>query len=241
MDPPRGSVRVVLTEFLPLALWFVVFTRLDALTGRDAGAATANALSLQAVERALHLDVEVSVNAWLAGHAVLSRLAVGVYRLYYPVVAGVLIWIFIRHAEVYRRVRRTMVAMMALALLVYWTVPLSPPRFALPGAVDVVARHDFVDQSSWTHPSHYTAMPSMHVGWALWCAYAACSALRPTHPRRARLVWSFPLLMVLVVLGTGNHYVLDVAGSAVLVTAAALLGHAVTDRLRPPHPVRRER
>ncbi len=59
-------------------------------------------------------------------------------------------------------------------------------------------------------------MPSMHVGWSLWCAYAVWCALRASHPRSALLSWIFPLGMVTVVLITGNHYVLDIAGSTVL-------------------------
>ncbi|WP_328646919.1 phosphatase PAP2 family protein [Amycolatopsis sp. NBC_00348] len=221
----------VLAELIFLLLWFLLFTRLDAVVGRDLAAANAHALALQSAEHALHLDVERSANGWLAGHPVLAHLAVYLYRLYYAVVAGTLLWVFVRHAEVYRKVRRTMVAMTALVLPVYWAVPMSPPRFALPGAVDIVARYDILGQAgreSWTSPSHYTAMPSMHVGWALWCAYAAWTALRGTHPRLALLSWSFPLLMVADVLTTGNHYVLDVAGSvtllAVSIAAAALWG-----------------
>ncbi|WP_328807740.1 phosphatase PAP2 family protein [Nonomuraea antri] len=63
-------------------------------------------------------------------------------------------------------------------------------------------------------------MPSMHVGWSLWCAYAVWCALRATRPRLAWLAWSFPLGMTAVVLTTGNHYVLDVAGSVLLLAAA---------------------
>lgn len=45
------------------------------------------------------------------------------YRLYYAAVAGDLVWVFVRHADVYCQVRRTWVAMMALVLPVYWAVP----------------------------------------------------------------------------------------------------------------------
>jgi len=201
--------------------------------GKDVATATANALALQAAERAVHLDIELSANGWLAGHPVLSQLAVYLYRLYYPVVAGTLLWVFLRHADAYREVRRTMVAMMVLVLPVYWAVPMSPPRFALPGAVDIVARYDILDQASrenWIHPTHYTAMPSMHVGWSLWCGYAVWFALRGTHPRLALLAWSFPLLMMAVVLTTGNHFVLDIAGSITLL-AAAVLAASIWGRL----------
>ena len=225
----------MLVELILLLLWFLLFARLDAAVGKDLAAANSNALALQPTEHALHIDIERSANGWLAGNPVLSQLAVYLYRLYYAVVAGTLLWVFIRHADVYRKVRRTMVAMMVLVLPIYWAIPMSPPRLALPGAVDIVARYDILDQASqqsWTSPSHYTAMPSMHVGWSLWCAYAVWSALRGTHPRLALLSWLFPLLMAADVLATGNHYVLDIAGSitllAVSIAAASLWGRLAT-------------
>ena len=213
----------VLFELALLLLWFLLFARLDAAVGKDLAAADAHALALQSTEHALHIDIERSANGWLARNPVLSQLATYLYRLYYAVVAGVLVWVFVRHAGVYRKVRRTMVAMMILVLPVYCAVPMSPPRSALPGTVDIVARYDILGQASrqsWTHPSHYTAMPSMHVGWSLWCAYAVWTALRGTHPRLALLPWLFPLLMAADVLATGNHYVLDIAGSITLLAAA---------------------
>ena len=227
----------VLPELILLLLWFLLFTRLYAAAGKDLVAADANALALQSVERAAHIDIELSANGWLAGHLALSHLAVYLYRLYYAVVVGILLWVFIRHAGVYRKVRRTMVAMTVLVLPVYWAAPMSPPRFALPGAVDIVARYDILDQASresWTSPSHYTAMPSLHVGWSLWCAYAVWSAFRDTHPRLALVSWLFPLLMAADVLATGNHYVLDIAASvallAVSIVAASMWGCLVARR-----------
>lgn len=213
-----GGRRAVVVELVFLVLWFVVFARLTALLGTDVVAANAAASAVQSAEHAVHIDIELSANRWLAGNPVIAQLAVYVYRLYYVAVAGVLVWVFFRHAEVYRKVRRTMVAMMVLVLPVYWAVPLSPPRLALAGAVDIVARYDIFRQESWSNPSHFTAMPSMHVGWALWCAYAAWSALRGT--RWALVPWVFPLLMVAVVITTANHYVLDVVGSVALLAAA---------------------
>jgi hypothetical protein len=223
-----------LVELVFLLLWFLLFTRLDAAVGKDLAAATANALALQSIEHAVHLDIERGANGWLTGQLFLSHLAVYLYRLYYVAVAAVLVWVFLRHAEVYRKVRRTMVAMMVLVLPVYWAVPMSPPRSALPGAVDIVARYDILPQASresWTSPSHHTAMPSLHVGWSLWCAYAVWTALRGTHPRLALVSWLFPLLMAADVLATGNHYVLDLAGSIVLL-AASIGAASVWGRLR---------
>jgi hypothetical protein len=224
----------VLVELVLLVLWFLLFTRLHAAAGQDFAAAQANSLTLQSIEQALHIDIERTANVWLTANPVLGHLAVYLYRLYYLVVAGVLVWVFIRHADVYREVRRTMVAMMLLVLPIYWAVPMSPPRFSLPGAVDIVARYDIlgeVGRYNWTHPTHHTAMPSMHVGWSLWCAYAVWTALRGTHPRLALLAWLFPLLMVADVLGTANHFVLDIAVSVALL-AVSVVAASVWGRVR---------
>src|SRR5436190_17399242 len=127
----------------------------------------ANAAALQSTERILHLDVERAVNGWLTGHPALIQLAVYNYRLYYGVLVGVLLWAYVRHAEVYRVVRRTLLAMMALALPIFWLLPMSPPRFALPGIVDIIAEHDIIGghaaRETGTGQNHHSAMPSMHV------------------------------------------------------------------------------
>lgn len=66
-------------------------------------------------------------------------------------------------------------------------------------------------------------MPSLHVGWSAWCAYAVWSALRGAHPRLALLAWVFPLVMAVDVLTTGNHYVLDIVGSAALLALSIVV------------------
>jgi membrane-associated phospholipid phosphatase len=231
--------RAVLVEAVGLGLWLVLFTRLHAAAGKDVTAAAANARVLQSVERVLHVDIELSANAWLVEHPVLIQVAVYFYRSYYAVVVGVLLWVVLRRADVYGQVRRTLVAMTAFVLLVFWALPMSPPRFALPGIVDIVAGHDPLGgaalRATGNGQNHYSAMPSMHVGWSAWCAYAVWTALRARHPRLALLAWVFPLVMALDVLATGNHYVLDIVGSAVLLAvsiAAATAWGRLAERWR---------
>jgi hypothetical protein len=214
----------VLVEVLVLLVGFLLFLYVHAHVGQGYATATANALALQSVERDLHLDIEPAVNEWLTHHPVLIQAGVYYYRLYYLQLFGVLLWVLVRHAEVYVHVRRTLFAMMMLVLPVFWALPMSPPRFALPGIVDIVAEHDILGghpaPATGNGPGSYTAMPSMHVAWSAWCAYALWSALRTSHPRLAPLSWALPLLMAANVLATGNHYVLDIVGSAVLLAAA---------------------
>ncbi len=219
----RRRLREAAVEAVLLVAVLLVFNRLHGLVATDADIAAANASTLQGFERALHLDVELDLNRWLVDHPALIAPAVLVYRLYYVVLLGVLVWVFLRHADVYRHVRRTFVALCGLALLVYWAVPMSPPRFALRGVVDIVAENDLFGSHAFATASSYTAMPSVHVAWSAWAAYAAWCALRVRHPRGALAVWAFPALMVAVVFTTGNHYVLDVVGSALVVAVAVEL------------------
>jgi membrane-associated phospholipid phosphatase len=84
-------------------------------------------------------------------------------------------------------------------------------------------------------------MPSLHVGLSLWCAYAVWSALRVEHPCLSLFSWVFPLLMAADVLGTGNHYVLDVAGGIVLLAvsiAAASMWGRLAEHRRQARPRR---
>jgi hypothetical protein len=194
------------------------------MSGKDVTVATANAVALRSAERAVHVDSELAMNRWLTDHPFLIMPSVFYYRLYYVVVAGVLVWVYLRHGNRYRTARRVLFVMSFLAIPVFWAVPMSPPRFAEPGVVDIIAANDiFGTFAAQDGQPVYTAMPSMHVAWSLWCAYAVWSALRAAHPRWALMAWMFPLGMVTVVLTTGNHYVLDVVASAFLLGLAIAL------------------
>ena len=223
--------RRALTEVALVGLVLLTFTRLHAEVGTDEAVATRNAHALQSAETWLHLDIELQANRWLVGHPALITPSVILYRGYYVVLLGVLVWVFLRQQEVYRQVRRAVVAMAALALLVYWALPVSPPRFAQAGISDVIAEHDPFGGHAVHEEGSFSAMPSLHVGWSALAAYAVWSSLRPAHSRAALLAWAFPIAMTLDVLATGNHYVLDVVGSAVLllgsIAAARLCGQLV--------------
>jgi membrane-associated phospholipid phosphatase len=229
-------------DLVCLVAGLALFSRLHDLTGTNAAVATTHARTLQAVERSLHLNIEIAANRWLTSHAVLMQAAVLCYRLYYLPLAGVLLWVLLlRPAEVYRSVRRTMVVMGTWALLVFWLFPVSPPRLALGGIVDVVADHDPLggggSRDLTNGQNHFSAMPSLHVGWSALCAYAAWLALRANRPRLSWLCWLFPVLMIADVVATGNHYVLDVLGSAALLAGSVGVAK-VWDRCRRGQCVR---
>jgi hypothetical protein len=99
-----------------------------------------------------------------------------------------------------------------------------PPRL-LPdeGFVDSVAMACFgtVHSPGGVEADQFAAMPSLHMGWAVWVA-VVIMALLPRHRVRWIAVLH-PIVTAIVVVVTANHYVLDVI-AGVAVSMAALFG-----------------
>jgi hypothetical protein len=70
--------------------------------------------------------------------------------------------------------------------------------------------------------NQYAAMPSLHIGWASWCAFAMWPLLRRRWTKVAVLLYPAATLFCIVV--TGNHYWIDGVGGQVALGIGALLG-----------------
>jgi PAP2 superfamily len=188
------------------------------------GKAFANAHAIERLEQALHLNVERPLN-----HALLDvTILIPPISVYYQVghlvaLLAALIWAWCRHRDLYRAARNALLALTLGGLAWYWLMPTAPPRFALPGVVDVVAAHPVLlasQESVVGLVNEYAAMPSLHVAWAVWVALTVTGL----SARRVRWVaWVHPAATTLVVLATANHYLLDAVAGAVLALLAWLL------------------
>lgn len=186
--------------------------------------ATSNANLVESVQRALGLDIELWLNGLFVRHQWLADAASLWYQITHMVVTGgILLWLWTRHRASYGPLRTSLAVLMVGGLATYWIFPLSPPRFALHGAVDTMHAHPvlFAGQESVTGLANlYAAMPSLHVGWAVWCALAV---VMTTRSRWFYLAWLYPLTTTFVVLGTANHYLMDaIAGTVYAVGAYAV-------------------
>jgi hypothetical protein len=162
----------------------------------------------------LHIDVEPPVNHFVNRYDWLASLTGYYYdSLHYLITPSVLLFIWFRRHDAYGRWRSALITASMSSLIVFWLWALAPPRMAQHGIIDtLVTRHIYgtvESDSSKTLVNNFAAMPSLHVGWALWCAAALIST---TTWRYRYLFWLYPVATTLVVLGTGNHYLLDAAG-----------------------------
>jgi len=188
-------------------------------------------------ERVLHLPSEAAVQRPFLPHPLIIE-AFNLYYdiLHFPMLIGCLIWVYAWHRADYPRIR-TIVALFTAASLAVQLVPVAPPRL-LPdaGMVDTAFKYG---QSVYTWNNgalaadQYSAMPSVHVGWALIVAIAVITVSRN---RWRWLALAYPALTLLVVVVTANHFWLDGIAAAALVGLAILVERAVSRR----HTRRRE-
>ncbi|WP_234481854.1 phosphatase PAP2 family protein [Streptomyces sp. MBT49] len=167
-------------------------------------------------EHSLGLAVEKSVN-----HAVnsVTWLIVGMNyyyaTLHFVVTLTVLVWLYRRHPGRYAATRLVLFATTAVALVGYYLYPLAPPRL-MPGGgfVDTVMVHrtwGSMASGDLKHMSNqYAAMPSMHIGWSLWCGLTVFALARLPWVRILGLL--YPAATLVVIVATANHFWLDAVG-----------------------------
>jgi membrane-associated phospholipid phosphatase len=233
--PANGGVRrpPLIGELVIIVVLVKVYDLVRSLEAERRGPALRNAHAVVDIERWLHIDVERATTHWLAAHQTLSLIASWWYQLaHITVTLTVLGWCYLRRPEAYRQARNALALTNVAGLVVFVVLPVMPPRL-LPGGgyVDAVASAGFGSAHT-TGPvpaDQYAAMPSLHLAWATWTAAVAVTLLAG---RRWRLVcFAYPTMMAVVVVVTGNHYVLDVAAGVAVAVLALLAARALPDQI----------
>ncbi|MER6404513.1 phosphatase PAP2 family protein [Streptomyces viridosporus] len=229
----------LLLELLLIRVTYAAYAKVRlAATGGSNAAGRARAeehgQQILDLERVLHLDIEYAVN-----HAVVE---IGWLRnffdFYYTsfhfavplTVLGLLYW---RRPVDYRWARSSLGFTTLLALVGFWLYPLAPPRL-MPhlGIIDTVhGVQDFSQPDYGTFTAltnQYAAMPSLHFGWSLWCGLVV-AIIAPRMWMKA-LGLLHPLFTAAAIVATGNHWILDAVGGAIVVGA----GFGLTYLLQGP-------
>ncbi|MDQ1585935.1 MAG: hypothetical protein QOH80_1300 [Actinomycetota bacterium] len=221
----------ILGELFIISILVFVYDHIRDLADAHRAASIASARWIMQAEQQLHIDVELPSNLWLSAHHELAELSSWYYQVaHLTVTLLVLAYCYWRRPDTYRSARNALVSINAIGLVIFWLVPVAPPRL-LPGYgfIDTTIMSG-VANAAGSAANPYAAMPSLHLAWAAWTAVVAWRMFPGIW---ARVAWAaYPVLTTLVVVGTGNHYLLDVfAGVAVAVVAALLTG-LIGPRLR---------
>ncbi|MFI1332498.1 phosphatase PAP2 family protein [Streptomyces sp. NPDC020845] len=216
------------TELPLIAVVYAAYSAGRLLARGDVSTAVDHGLGILHLEQRLNIDFETPLNNIFTAHKLIGIPADFAYAsLHYVVTPAILVWVWKRRRDADYRLLRTWLLVSTLIGLVGFTLmPTCPPRLldAGHGFVDTMAQYSsygwWGGEASAPRglgglTNQFAAMPSLHVGWALWCGVVLW--------RHARSAWikalgvAYPLGIVLVVMGTANHYFLDaVAGAAVM-------------------------
>ncbi|MFB7243243.1 hypothetical protein CW362_33250 [Streptomyces populi] len=231
---------------VPLILFvYAAYTAGRLLARGDTGGAVDHGLEILRIEKALHINAEHPLNRLFTREAWLGVPAdFGYASLHYVVTPAILIWLFRSRSVRYRAARTWLWTSTFIGLIGFTLLPTCPPRLLSPehGFVDTMAQYSnygwwgaeaSAPRGMGGMTNQYAAMPSLHVGWALWCGVMLWRHGRTPAARVAAV--AYPLFTTIVVMGTANHYFLDAVAGAAVMGAGLLLTPFVmrtADRLR---------
>ncbi|MGC0420706.1 hypothetical protein ABIA38_006236 [Embleya sp. AB8] len=243
----KRTLKDAARELLLVALLFGVYKLGRGLASGEESTAFANAKQLLTMQQNLRLPDEAAIQDWfMQSHAAVTFCNKYYAYVHFPATVGVLLWLWIRHREHYRWVRNILAMMTGAALIIHILVPLAPPR-KMPGFTDtgMDAGDSPYSGAGAKIANQFAAMPSLHVGWAVVVALAIASVWHTAGTGRkvaSWVVWLHPVITLMVVVVTANHYWMDaVVAVLLMIFALAVLpgpGHDPQERLarRIPAP-----
>ena len=181
--------------------------------------AFANARRIEAVEEALGVAWERSLQrAFLAIPDLMQALNVFYFVGHFVFTGIFFVWLYRRSWDGFRSFRDAFLIATAISVVVHWLFPTAPPRLAGVGLEDtllVLSGIDIGSPTSAAFSNPVAAVPSLHAAYAVGVGIGLFRYGRSRLTRVAGIV--YPPLVILTVVVTGNHFVLDaVAGIAVI-------------------------
>ncbi|MEU1412906.1 phosphatase PAP2 family protein [Streptomyces sp. NPDC005731] len=225
------------TELPLILLVYMCYSAGRLLARGDVSSAVDHGLAILRLEKLLRINAEHPLNRLFTREAWLGIPADFWYAsLHYVVTPVILVWLFRCRQEHYRAARTWLMTSTFIGLIGFTLLPTCPPRLLSPGHgfVDTMAQYSSYgwwggDASAprglGGMTNQYAAMPSLHVGWALWCGVMLWRFGGRRWTRVAGV--AYPLLTAIVVMGTANHYSLDAVAGVAVMGAGFLLAPSV--------------
>jgi hypothetical protein len=180
----------------------------------------AHAHTWLSLEHALHLDIEGDFLRLAHHPGVLGALHWAYENLHLAVLFGFMALARTFAPDRYPRLRTAFVLAHLPALLVIGLYPLAPPQWVPGLPFASIAPADW--NGAWTNST--AAAASLHVGYPL---FIAASIVWLTRRRIAWAAFAYPALVLAIVVGTGNHYLLDALVGGVAVALGFTGAYAV--------------
>jgi hypothetical protein len=221
-------------ELLIIGFGYWVYTIVRNAVPEQQSIALRHGANVQRLQDVLHLNFELSVNHFVARNEWLAQVMNYYYAtLHFLVTIAVMVWLFARRPHVYRGARTVLFTTTLAGLLGFYLYPLAPPR--------LLPQYDYIDTlrtyHTWgsladpniaEHSNQFAAMPSLHIAWSLWCGIAIYLCAR--RPWVRALGVAYPVMTLIVIVGTANHFVIDAVGGAVVILLGFVLQRLLSGR-----------
>lgn len=242
----RHSLPVELSLVVGL---YLVYEGARGLVAQNAARSVRHAHLLVSLEQSVHVFFEGGVqHAASAVPGLTGLLGIAYLGMHLSVTAALLLWVHQRRAAAFAFVRTTLLVASGLALVGFLVFPTAPPRLAGIGIADTVSAHEVTLNGGLVNLLYnpYAAVPSMHIGYAL---VVGATLIKLARHRALRVAGAlYPLLMLLVVTATGNHFFFDAFAGALVAALASVAALRIArsvadtgvvqaiDAVRPPPP-----
>jgi membrane-associated phospholipid phosphatase len=144
-------------------------------------------------------------------------------NLHLPLIIGTMVWVFTQRRSSWTFYRNWFLAMNFIAVIGFALLPTAPPRMIFTsGVADINFLHGVREQilENGLLANPFAAMPSLHLGYALFIAIVVYSLGRQPWVRYGGFVYVAIVLVAIV--ATGNHFIVDAVAGALVALAAWL-------------------
>lgn len=222
---PRGWLHLL----AQIGFWlgfYVVYQLARGIADRDVSAAFWNGIHVIRFEEWSGTLFEPALQQAVHSSSILITATTYTYWLsQFAVVGLALLWVYIKHHDQFAGLRNWLIGANLIGLACYIVVPTAPPRlFPEWGFIDTLAEHSSLNHGSGLvalTANPYAAMPSLHSMDAFIVGIVMFGVCRSRPVRVLWLLW--PAWVWFSVMGTGNHYWLDVFAGVLLAVATGLL------------------
>ncbi len=222
----QAMIRVLLPHARELAIiasayWAYMYTR-SLLFHDFESAALANASTIISLEKSVGFFWEPDWQAW----AISSAKTVVVFFnwayiiTFWPVILTAGFILYLVNRQRYRFYRNVVLLSFAFAIVGFMVFPLAPPRMIASHFVDTIKAFGptfYASRELANFYNPYAAMPSLHFGWTLMFGILF---LRTPNKWLKVLGVVYPVMTLVAITITANHYLMDAIGAVLLMAAA---------------------
>ena len=146
---------------------------------------------------------------------------------FYPIIVTASIILYRRSRRRYRHYRNVVLLSFVFALAAFAVFPLAPPRMLAGEFIDTIATFGPSFYSSAMATEYYNAfaaMPGLHFAWS---ALFGGIIFRSGNRVLRILAFVYPSMMLVTIVATGNHYILDAIAGGLMIIASLLTVYVV--------------